>query len=193
MLSRPSGRALDNASQAKPPAKVRAVILARFPNSRLWLTSLQALLLPSGQPFDFDLVLKATDWDEHSTSRALDELWQRRVIDASSDGYDFTHDLLREVAYNELSPVRKRFLHRRIARALEDTHKGDLEAAAGRIAAHYAAAAMAEDAIRFHRIAANAAVSAMPIGTPRANSVGRSTLRELADSPPGGDKSSNCI
>ena len=36
---------LDNASQARLPAKVRAVILARFSHSRCLLTSLQALLL----------------------------------------------------------------------------------------------------------------------------------------------------
>ncbi len=148
---------LDDASRATPPAKVRAVILSRFGQLTPLAYELTGVAAAIGQPFDFDLVLKATDWDEHSTSRALDELWHRRVIDAGAGGYDFTHDLLREVAYNELSPVRKRFLHRRIARALEEAYNDDLEAAAGRIAAHYAAAAMAEQAIRFHRIAANAA------------------------------------
>ena len=58
---------------------------------------------------------------------ALDELWQRRIIEGQGEEhgvaqYDFTHDRLREVAYAELSPVRRRFLHRRIARALEELH-----------------------------------------------------------------------
>jgi len=52
-----------------------------------------------------------------------DELWQRRIVrDESSqrvDAYDFTHDKLREVAYDSLSAARRRLIHRRIAEALE--------------------------------------------------------------------------
>src|SRR5262249_43995112 len=68
--------------------------------------------------------------------------------------YDYTHDLLREVAYTELSPVRRRFLHRRIGRALEELHSGDLESVSGRLAAHYDAAGMPEPAIRHYQVAA---------------------------------------
>jgi predicted ATPase len=115
-----------------------------------------------GRSFSFDLLAKATDWDEDSLSRALDELWQSRIVEGQGEGagaarYDFTHDRLREVAYAELSPVRRRFLHRRIARALEDLHAGDLEGVSGQLAAHYEAAGMAEQAILHYRGASSVA------------------------------------
>ena len=64
--------------------------------------------------------------------------------------YDFTHDRLREVTYAELSPVRRRFLHRRIALALEELHPANPESVSGQLAAHYEAAGMAEPAIRHY-------------------------------------------
>ena len=64
------------------------------------------------------LLAKAADWDEDSVSRALEELWTRHIIDGQGSGqYDYTHALLREMAYGELNPIRRRALHRRVARA----------------------------------------------------------------------------
>ena len=53
--------------------------------------------------------------------------------------------------------MRKRFLHRRVARALQELHSGDIENIAAQLAAHCAAGDLAEDAIRFYRLAAMAA------------------------------------
>ena len=90
------------------------------------------------------------------TTTACRPRWTNCGSAASSRGrarrrvaaYDFTHDRLREVTYAELSPVRRRFLHRRIARALEELHAATLESVSGQLAAHYEAAGMAEPAIR---------------------------------------------
>ncbi len=38
------------------------------------------------------------------------------------DGYDFSHDLLRETAYEQVSPPKRWLLHRRVAQALELLH-----------------------------------------------------------------------
>ena len=82
-------------------------------------------------------------------------MWQRRIIHECGDrAYDYTHDLLREVAYAGLSPVRRRALHRRIARALEEIYAPELEDGSGSLAAHYEAAGMAEEAICAYRTAA---------------------------------------
>jgi predicted ATPase len=57
-----------------------------------------------GRPFSFELLEKATDWDERSVSQALEDLWRRRIIESrGASEYDFTHDRLREVASSELS------------------------------------------------------------------------------------------
>jgi DNA-binding SARP family transcriptional activator/predicted ATPase len=148
----------DQAAKGSTPPRVQAVIQARFAQLSQPAYELVGLSAAIGRPFSFDLVAKATDWDEDSLSRALDELWQRRIIDGQSVGtYDYTHDLLREVAYSELSPVRRRSLHRRVARALAELHAPDLEGVSGWLAAHYDAAGMPEQAIRFYRTAASVA------------------------------------
>jgi predicted ATPase len=85
-------------------------------------------------------------------------LWQHRFIDGQGAGaYDYTHDLLREVAYSELSPIRRRSYHRRVARALQELYATDIEGISGWLAAHYESAGIAEQAIRFYRTAASVA------------------------------------
>ena len=137
------------------PRPVGAVITARLARLSRSAYELAGLAATIGTSFSIDLLAKATDWDEDSLSRALDELWQRRIVDGQGAGaYDFTHDRLREVAYSELSPVRQRFLHRRVARAIEELHAGALEGIHGQVAGHYEAAGMLEPAIRHYHDAA---------------------------------------
>jgi DNA-binding SARP family transcriptional activator/predicted ATPase len=145
-------------SDGSVPPRVQAVIAARFAQLSSSAYELAGITATIGRPFSFDLLAKATDWDEDSLSRALEELWQRRIIDGQgADVYDYTHDLLRDVAYAELSPIRKRSMHRRVARALEEHYASDYTGISGRLAAHYEAAGMAEQAIRFYGIAASVA------------------------------------
>ena len=53
------------------------------------------------------------------------------------DGYDFSHDLVRQVAYKRIPPPRRRLLHVRIARSLAPLVDRD-EALAGAVARHAA-------------------------------------------------------
>jgi predicted ATPase len=148
----------EEAVEGSAPTRVQAVISARFAHLSPPAYELAGLAATIGRPFSFDLLAKATDWDEDSLSRALEELWQRRIIEGQRTGaYDFSHDLLREVAYTELNAVRRRSLHRRIARALEELHALDLEGISGWLAAHYEAAGLAEQAIRHYHAAASVA------------------------------------
>ena len=144
----------DQSTSAVPPG-VQAMIAARLAQLSPSAYELAGLAATIGRPFSFELLAKATDWDEESLSRALEELWQRRIIDGQGAAtYDYTHDLLREVAYSELSPIRQRSLHRRLARALEELYAPHLEGISARLAAHYDAAGMAEQAIHFYGVAA---------------------------------------
>ena len=66
-----------------------------------------------------------------------------RIMREYRDGYDFSHDLLRETAYTLVSPPKRWLLHRRVAQALELLHPGD-----------EAAVVQAEAALRIiHRVA----------------------------------------
>jgi DNA-binding SARP family transcriptional activator/predicted ATPase len=135
--------------------RVHAVIAARL--AQLTATSYELTGIASvvGRPFSFELLEKATDWDEGSISRALDELWRRRIIESrGASEYDFTHDRLREVACAELSLVRQRYLHRRVARALAEVYEADIESWNGQIASHFEQAGMAEEAIEHYGRAA---------------------------------------
>jgi DNA-binding SARP family transcriptional activator/predicted ATPase len=135
--------------------RVHAVIAARL--SQLPATSYELAGVASivGRPFSFELLEKATDWDEGSVTNALDELWRRRIIESRGAlEYDFTHDRLREVACSELSLVRQRYLHRRVARALTELYAAEVESWNGQIASHFEKAGMAEEAIECYRRAA---------------------------------------
>ena len=135
--------------------RVHAVIAARLSQLSAASYELAGLASVVGRPFSFELLEKATDWDEGSVSQALDELWRRRIIESrGASEYYFTHDLLREVAGAELSLVCRRYLHRRVARALAEVHKADIETWNGQIASHFEQAGMAEEAIEHYRPAA---------------------------------------
>jgi DNA-binding SARP family transcriptional activator/predicted ATPase len=138
-------------------SRIQAVIGARLAQLSPQAYELAGVAGAIGRSFSLDLLAKATDWDEDSLSRALDELWQRSLIHESGSRYDFTHDRIREVAYRELSPVRRRFWHRRIARGIEELHNDDTAAVSALLAAHYEAAGMPEQAIRHYREAAEVA------------------------------------
>lgn len=135
--------------------RVHAVIAARLEQLTPPSYELAGLASVVGRPFSFGLLEKATDWDEASLSQALDELWRRRIIDSrGTSEYDFTHDRLREVAYAELTLVRRRYLHRRVARALAEVYRSDIESWNGQIAAQFEQAGMAEEAIAYYERAA---------------------------------------
>jgi DNA-binding SARP family transcriptional activator/predicted ATPase len=131
--------------------RVHAVIAARLAQLPAASYELAGLASVVGRPFSFELLEKATDWDEGSVSHALDELWRRRIIESrGASEYDFTHDRLREVACAELSLVRQRYLHRRVARALAEVYGADIESWNGQIASHFEQAGMAEEAIEHY-------------------------------------------
>jgi len=135
--------------------RVDAVIAARLAQLSAASYELAGFASIVGRPFSFELLEKATDWDEGSVSDALDELWRRRIIESrGASEYDFTHDRLREVACAELSLVRQRYLHRRVARALAEVYGADIESWNGQIASHFEQAGMAEEAIEHYRRAA---------------------------------------
>ncbi len=154
-LRDPNGKAADTSGAGAAPPRIHAVITSRLAQLSAPAYELAGLASAFGQAFSLDLLAKASDWDDDSLSAALDELWQRRLIEGQGEAhgvaqYDFTHDRLREVTYAELSPVRRRFLHRRIAVAMEELHPANQESVSGRLAAHYEAAGVAESAIHHY-------------------------------------------
>lgn len=131
--------------------RVHAVIAARLGQLTPAPYELAGLASIIGRPFSFELLENAMDWDEASVSQALDELWRRRIIESrGASEYDFTHDRLREGACEELTLVRRRYFHRRVARALAEVHAAEIEGWDAQIASHFEQAGMAGEAIEHY-------------------------------------------
>jgi predicted ATPase len=108
-----------------------------------------------GRAFSLDILLGADRGDEERVVRALDELWNKRIVrEQGANTYDFTHDKLREVAYAEVSAPQRRLFHRRIAQAFEAVHADDLDPVSSQVAFHYEHAGVAEQAIPHYQRAA---------------------------------------
>ena len=118
-----------------------------------------------GTDFSLDLVTEASDLDADIVVGAVDELWRRRILLEFGDGYDFSHDLLRETAYARVSPPKRWLLHRRIAQSLELLHADDLGRGLGQLAEQYARGGRPGRAVAYYQRAADVAAGCSP--TPR--------------------------
>ena len=140
---------------ASIPLKVQSILMARINQLSPEALSLAWLAATIGQEFSFPLLLAASGRDEDTLINQLDELWQRRIVrEQGIDAYDFSHDKLREVAYQTMSRGRRRMLHRQVAQALEAIHVSNLAPVSHQIAVHYERAGLTERAVPFYLIAA---------------------------------------
>lgn len=145
----------DPSSPATLPPRVQAVIAGRLAQLSAHARELAALAATIGRAFRLDVLARAAGTDEDAAVRALDELWQKRIVrEHGVNTYDFTHDKLREVAYAEISAPQRRLLHRRIAQALEAVYADDLDPVSAQVAAHFERAGLAEQAIPYYQRAA---------------------------------------
>ncbi len=140
-------------SLAPLPPKVRAVLASRLAQLSARAHDVAGVAATIGRAFSFELLLKASTLSEADLIPVIDELWERRIIRRAGQGlYDFSHDKLREVAYEELGPGRRDLLHRSVAEALEAAE--DMDAASAQVARHYERAGMPARAIPHYVIAA---------------------------------------
>ncbi len=124
-----------------------------------WQTLTTAAAL--GRSFDFDMVRVVSGRSEEETAEALEELSSCGLIREAPDTrpgeitYDFTHDKLRSMVYDDTSQGRRRLLHRRAAEALLEQGRRLRQSGerAARIAQHFEAAGDAAAAGRQHALA----------------------------------------
>jgi DNA-binding SARP family transcriptional activator/predicted ATPase len=145
-------------SSKEMPAKIQAIIQARLrllsPEARDAASHAATI----GRAFTSDVLAQAMESDEESLVRGLDELWWRRIIrEQGGNIYYFSHDRIREAAYDQMSPARRKLLHRRAALALETVYAEELDPVSGQIAVHYEQAGEFALAISYYQRAAGAA------------------------------------
>src|SRR5262249_25576048 len=102
-----------------------------------------------GRSFEFETVREASGRGEEETVAALEELMAHGLVHEIREGaqediptYDFNHEKLRALVYDETSLTRRRLLHRGVAGALatQARHSRDPHTLAGQIAGHSLAA-----------------------------------------------------
>ena len=90
-----------------PVGDLAAVLRKRLGRGTMSAREVAGLAAAVGTNFTLDLLTEASDLDADLVVEAVDELWRRRIIREFRDGYDFSHDLLREAAYAGISPPRR--------------------------------------------------------------------------------------
>jgi DNA-binding SARP family transcriptional activator/Flp pilus assembly protein TadD len=143
------------------PATVRDLFQSRLAQSGEMAGQLLQAAAVIGRAFSFDLLQAASGRSEEESLPALEELLNQNLLleQAGSPVYAFSHHKLRELIYGDLSLVRRRLLHRRVAVALQGQSGPRPAELAGQIAAHYQAAGQDAEAAAFHRQAGDHARS----------------------------------
>lgn len=141
------------------PSRVHAVIFRRLAQLSPQAYDLAGMAAVIGRSFSAPILAQVClGLDEDTLVRSLDELWRRRIIREHPDGiYDFSHAKLREVAYQELSMIRRRQIHRRVAETLETLSAPHRDLRSGQVADHYEQAGCHALAITAYIRAAEAA------------------------------------
>jgi DNA-binding SARP family transcriptional activator/tetratricopeptide (TPR) repeat protein len=145
--------ALELVRSGSPGGALQSVIASRLDHLDGAARELVGWAAAIGRGFDAELVGRATAMPAGEMLAALERLERSAIIRAAGEQrYDFTHDLIRDAAYQSVTGPRRLLIHRHIARALQEAHdtEGTL---AGEILHH---ASLAGD----HSAAAAAALTA---------------------------------
>jgi DNA-binding SARP family transcriptional activator/tetratricopeptide (TPR) repeat protein len=178
----------DSDRTSLPVGDLAAVLRKRLDQGTAAAREVAGLAAAVGTNFTLDLLTEASDLDADLIVEAVDELWRRRIIREFRDGYDFSHDLLRETAYAGISPPRRWLLHRRIAQGLELLHAENIDGVAAQLAEQYARAGRPERAVAFYQQAAN--VAAGMFAHAEEIQLHEKALATIAAMPPGRDQDS---
>lgn len=138
------------------PDQVQAVIQSRLAQLTPLAQEVARLAAIIGRSFELETLVRAGNYDEGEVIHSLEELWRCHIVrEVGTSAYDFIHPILRDVAYRQISPLRRRMFHRRIAQALEQEHRTQPHIASGFIATHYQLAGDASRAIAAYQQAAH--------------------------------------
>ena len=118
------------------PERVRHVIAGRLERLGERSKGLLAIASVIGREFDFTLLQGASGLDEADAAEEVEALVRRRVLRVVGERFDFVHDQVREVVYEQLLPPRRALLHATVVRVIERLHGGRLREHVERLAHH---------------------------------------------------------
>ena len=102
-----------------------------------------------GRAFDFALLHRACGLDDGDAASGVEELVRRGILHDVGEHFDFTHDRIREVAYGALLAPRRQLLHRRVAEAIEELLRAQLEPHLLALGLHYREAGQWPKAVEY--------------------------------------------
>jgi DNA-binding SARP family transcriptional activator len=129
------------------PATLRATIIARVER----LTEMARMFLRTaavaGRVFDYEVVRRAGDWADEAALSALDNLVARGFTreDERPGAFAFTHHLVQEAIYSDMTAPRRAYLHRGLAEAMQAVCPDDF----GALAYHWSLAGNATQEGRY--------------------------------------------
>ncbi len=154
------------------PGGVRALLETRLAAVSQIGAQVLAAAAAIGRSFDVDTVREASGRSDEETVAALEELTERGLVAevtpagdragqsaGTAAAYDFSHDKLRALVYDQTSLARRRLLHRRVAEALRNRARGrpDPDALASSIAHQFQLAGQDAQAAVYARLAGDRA------------------------------------
>lgn len=142
------------------PTNIKDAIMGRF--SRLSDEQKKILQVASviGEEFDYNILANVLEMSEDMLVDNLDFLVKSRMIREVPKAvgcYRFDHSKIQEAIYSELTGMRKKITHRRIAEVLEEEYKTQVSEVADRLAKHYQNALNYEKASEYAIIAGDKA------------------------------------
>jgi DNA-binding SARP family transcriptional activator len=143
-----------SASAIRLPVRIQSLLQQRIHNLSIPAREIAEMQAVYGRPVSFQTLAQFGLVDEKVLIQGLDELWKRRIIREDGRNYDFTHDKIREVLYEGLSLVRRKWVHQQIAEALVRGRGEGPESLDAEIAYHYERSEYPENAVAFYRQAA---------------------------------------
>ncbi len=146
------------------PASVRELLMARLRSVDETARQLMSTAAVIGRSFDFSTLREVSGRSELETVTGLEGLLSAGLVaehvssEHGPETYDFTHEKLRDMAYEDTSLARRRLLHRRVAEVLSGPGgRREPGSQAGLIAYHFRLAGNAEAAAVYYRAAGDAA------------------------------------
>jgi tetratricopeptide (TPR) repeat protein len=139
------------------PTSVRDLVVTRLRAIRGVASQIVDAAAVLDRAVELDMVGRVSGRTDLETADALDELARVGLMQATEEGgrarYEFSHEKLRTVAYEEMSPARRHVLHKRAAEALMEAASATdrIGASAASIARHLELAGSSEAAAEYHR------------------------------------------
>ncbi len=121
-----TGKISDDAAGLPLPQTVRDAVLRRV--SRLTPLSQQMVAAATvlSPHLRVETLVETSGRGELETVDSLEELLAHQLLQDDGNEFRFQHDLARQAVYEEISPWRRRLLHRRAAEGLEQLYQTDL-------------------------------------------------------------------